>query len=621
MKEIYQMTKEELLDIYPDREGLTEEKALQIRKETGENILEETSKKSAFTVFLEQFADLLVIILIAAAIISMVSGNVESTIVIFVVILLNAVLGTIQYVKAEKSLDSLKALSSPHAKVLRNGVRKEIPSKDVVPGDILMLEAGDMVVADGRILENFSLQVNESSLTGESTNVDKKEVDILENVALGDRINMVYSGSLVTYGRAKILITGTGMNTEMGKIAGLMNETKEKKTPLQRSLDHFSKNLAIVIMIISVLVFGLRIWQGEAVLDSLMFAVALAVAAIPEALSSIVTIVQAMGTRKMAYDNAIMKELKAVESLGCVSVICSDKTGTLTQNKMTVTDVYVGGKVMKPEEMDLKLPLHRYFLYTAILNNDSSIDTGKDQTVTIHTRDGRVYTGLFSCQSHSVHVFDDAKTLVRDENTCMVILDEPVKSKADVNALGIFNGDFVAVEPRMQLTPNGYLKSRFIDDKAAVACSFTLLKYLKDNNLKPKYRTLLAFPYTEEIGMGGTYVPEEVSEYAAIDIGLIGPDYDGDEFKVSICAKDNAAPYDYDLTNRMIGYAQKAGCDYAVDVFYRYGTDGNAAVRAGNNLRSCAFGMAVYCSHGMERTHLKGLENTMNLLIAYVLDI
>lgn len=297
MKEIYQMTKEELLDIYPDREGLTEEKALQIRKETGENILEETAKKSAFTVFLEQFADLLVIILIAAAIISMVSGNVESTIVIFVVILLNAVLGTIQYVKAEKSLDSLKALSSPHAKVLRGGVRKEIPSKDVVPGDILMLEAGDMVVADGRILENFSLQVNESSLTGESTNVDKKEVDILENVALGDRINMVYSGSLVTYGRAKILITGTGMNTEMGKIAGLMNETKEKKTPLQRSLDHFSKNLAIVIMIISVLVFGLRIWQGEAVLDSLMFAVALAVAAIPEALSSIVTIVQAMGTR------------------------------------------------------------------------------------------------------------------------------------------------------------------------------------------------------------------------------------------------------------------------------------------------------------------------------------
>lgn len=378
MKEVYQMTKEELFAIYPDTDGLTEEKAKQILAEKGENALEEKDKKSVLSVFLGQFADLLVIILIAAAVISMISGNVESTIVIFAVIILNAVLGTVQYVKAEKSLDSLKALSSPQAKVLRDGAKKEIPSKDVVPGDILMLEAGDMVVADGRILENFSLQVNESSLTGESTNVDKQECDIFENAPLGDRINMVYSGSLVTYGRAKVLITGTGMHTEMGKIAELMNETKEKKTPLQISLDNFSKKLAIVIMIISVLVFGLRIWQKEPMLDSLMFAVALAVAAIPEALSSIVTIVQAMGTRKMAADNAIMKELKAVESLGCVSVICSDKTGTLTQNKMTVTDVYVGGKSMKPEEMELTIPLHRYFLYTAILNNDSSIDTGKD---------------------------------------------------------------------------------------------------------------------------------------------------------------------------------------------------------------------------------------------------
>lgn len=243
------------------------------------------------------------------------------------------------------------------------------------------------------------------------------------------------------------------------------------------------------------------------------------------------------------------------------------------------------------------------------------------ETVTIHTRDGRQYTGLFACRYHSVHVFDEAKTAVRDENTCVVILDEKVSSKAEVNALGIRNGDFISVDPRCQLTPKGYLKSRFIDDKAAMACCFTMLKYLKEKGLKPKYRTLLAFPYNEEIGFGGTYVPEEVSEYVAMDIGLIGPDYDGDEYKVSICAKDNAAPYDYDLTTRLVNYAEKAGCDYAVDVFYRYGTDGNAAVRAGNHLRSAAFGMAVYCSHGMERTHLTGLENTMNLLLAYVLDI
>lgn len=250
--------------------------------------------------------------------------------------------------------------------------------------------------------------------------------------------------------------------------------------------------------------------------------------------------------------------------------------------------------------------------------NFSSIE---GETVTIHTRDGRSYTGLVACQSHSVHVFDDARSLARDENTMMVILDEKVSSKADVNDLGIFNGDFVSIEPRCQLTPNGYLKSRFIDNKAAVASCFTVLKYLKDHDLKPKYRTLMAFPYTEEIGMGGTYVPEEVSEYVAIDIGLIGPDYDGNEYKVSICAKDNAAPYDYDLTTRMVNYAEKAECDYAVDIFYRYGTDGNAAVRAGNNLRAAALGMAVYCSHGMERTHLTGLENTVNLLLAYTLDI
>ena len=378
MKEIYQKTREELLSEFPDTEGLTEEQVLKNREKYGENMLEETKKKSVFAVFFSQFADLLVIILLIAAAISMVSGNVESTIVIFAVILLNGILGTVQYVKAEKSLDSLKALSSPHAKVLRAGAKKEVLSKEIVPGDILLLEAGDMAAADGRILENYSLQVNESSLTGESTNVDKKETDIEGEVPLADRINMVYSGSLVTYGRAKVLVTGTGMNTEMGKIANLMNETKEKKTPLQRSLDNFSKKLAVIIMIISVIVFGLRIWQGEEILDSLMFAVALAVAAIPEALSSIVTIVQAMGTRKMANDNAIMKELKAVESLGCVSVICSDKTGTLTQNKMTVTDVYVGGECLKPEQLDITLPLHRYFLYTAILNNDSSIAGDRD---------------------------------------------------------------------------------------------------------------------------------------------------------------------------------------------------------------------------------------------------
>lgn len=368
------MSEEELFDKYTtENTGLHESEAKRRLEQHGANVLKEGKKKTTLQVFAEQFQDLLVVILIVAAVISMISGNVESTIVIFVVLILNAVLGTVQYVKAEKSLDSLKALSSPHAKVLRDGVKTEIQSRDVVPGDLLLLEAGDMVAADGRILGCYSLQVNESSLTGESANVDKTDTILEGELPLADRTNMVYSGTLVTYGRAEVLVTGTGMDTEMGKIAELMNATQEKRTPLQLSLDDFSKKLATVIILICVVVFGLQMMQGQQMLDSLMFAVALAVAAIPEALSSIVTIVQAMGTQKMAEDHAIIKELKAVESLGCVNVICSDKTGTLTQNKMTVTDVYIDGVCMRPEELDLEKQVHRYLIYNAVLNNDAVI--------------------------------------------------------------------------------------------------------------------------------------------------------------------------------------------------------------------------------------------------------
>lgn len=378
MKEWYQQTKEEILGQFQVTEqGLTSSQAEKILAEKGENVLEEGKRKSTLQVFLEQFCDLLVVILIIAALISMVSGNVESTVVILAVIILNAILGTVQHAKAEKSLDSLKSLSSPNAKVLRDGQKVEIPSSKVVPGDILYLEAGDLVVADGRILENYSLQVNESSLTGESTNVDKSDGTLHSDCALADRANMVYSSGLVTYGRAVVLVTATGMDTEIGKIAALMNATKEKKTPLQVSLDQFGSRLAMAIMVICALVFLLSLYRKMPVLDSLMFAVALAVAAIPEALSSIVTIVQAMGTQKMAKEHAIIKELKAVESLGCVSVICSDKTGTLTQNKMTVQNIYTNGQTITIDQLNLKNQLHRYLLYDAILTNDSSIVDGK----------------------------------------------------------------------------------------------------------------------------------------------------------------------------------------------------------------------------------------------------
>lgn len=385
----YQMSKDEIFKkLNVDRDGLTKEKAQELLEQHGANILQEGKKKTALQVFLSQFADLLVIILIIAALISLVSGNIESTIVIIAVIILNAILGTAQHLKAEKSLESLKSLSSPSAKVIRDGIKIEINSKDVVPGDIVVLEAGDLVVADGRIINNYSLQVNESSLTGESTNVEKSEDVIVGEVPLADRTNMVFSGSLVTYGRALVVVTATGMDTEIGKIASLMNDTKEKKTPLQKSLDSFSQKLAIIIMAICVLVFGLSMYNGlsggldagkttvDVIMDSLLFAVALAVAAIPEALSSIVTIVQAMGTQKMAKENAVIKDLKAVESLGCVSVICSDKTGTLTQNKMTVQQLYVNSQVIIEDALDIKDPNHDLLLKNMVLNNDSSIVNG-----------------------------------------------------------------------------------------------------------------------------------------------------------------------------------------------------------------------------------------------------
>ncbi len=355
--------------------GLASAEAAQRLAKVGPNQLAEGQKKSALAVFAGQFKDLLVVILIAAALISMFSGNLESTLVIFAVLILNAVLGTVQYFKAEKSLESLKAMSAPTAKVLRDGQRQEIPSSQVVPGDIIELEAGDLIVADGRLLNSWSLKVNESSLTGESEAVEKISSAISgEKVALGDQKNMVFSGSLVTYGRAVMVVTATGMETQLGRIASLMNQTQQRKTPLQKNLDDFSGKLAFLILVICAGVFLLSVYRsGMTILDSLMFAVALAVAAIPEALSSIVTIVLAMGTQKMARQNAIIKELKAVESLGSVQVICSDKTGTLTQNRMTVQNIWADGILTRGTDLELANDAQRALLKIALLDSDATL--------------------------------------------------------------------------------------------------------------------------------------------------------------------------------------------------------------------------------------------------------
>ncbi len=375
MKTWYQMTAEEALRGMESSHGGLSSGQAEVRcGQFGENVLQEHAGKKIWQVFLEQFQDLLVLILIVAAAISVLSGSGESAAVIFAVITMNAVLGTIQHEKARKSLESLKKLSAPVAQVLRDGKSQEIPAAKVVPGDIVLLDAGSLVAADGRLLECYNLQVNESSLTGESLPVEKRAgVEDVAGIPLGDQYNMVFAGSLVTGGRGVFVVTATGMETELGKIARLMNMAKEKKTPLQVSLDQFSTHLAALILGICVLVFGLSLYRGTSVLESLMFAVALAVAAIPEALGSIVTIVQAMGTQQMAREHAIIKDLKAVESLGCVSVICSDKTGTLTQNRMTVEQVLVDGRVLQPGQLRLYDPVQRYFLYGTVLDNDAVV--------------------------------------------------------------------------------------------------------------------------------------------------------------------------------------------------------------------------------------------------------
>ena len=340
-KQYYQKDASQIMEeLHTSMHGLDQQTVNERLERDGRNELAENKPPHPVMIFLSQFKDLLVIILIIAAIISMISGELESTIVILAVITMNSILGTIQTIKAQKSLDALRQLSTPSARVIREGMKMEVPSNEIVVGDLLLLEAGDVVSADARIIESYSLQVNESSLTGEAESVEKHAKTISQQCSLGDQKNMVFSSGLVTYGRGVALVCATGMQSEIGKIATLMNQTKERKTPLQRTLDDFGKKLSMAIIIICAIVFGLNVLQGNAILDALMFAVALAVAAIPEALSSIVTIVLAMGTSQMAKEHAIIKNLNSVESLGCVSIICSDKTGTLTQNRMSTQQFY-----------------------------------------------------------------------------------------------------------------------------------------------------------------------------------------------------------------------------------------------------------------------------------------
>ena len=337
--------------------GLSEEEAKKRQKENGYNELQEKKKKSLFVKFLEQFKDFMIIILIIAAIISGVVGQMQGegftdSIIILIVVILNAVIGVIQENKAEKSLEALKKMSSYSAKVMRDGKVTVIPSRELVPGDIVVLDTGDYVPADIRIIDAVNLKSQEASLTGESVPVEKDAATIEnEEVSLGDRTNMLFSSSLVTYGRGKGIVVETGMHTEVGNIAGMLNSVEETATPLQQKLNKLGKSLGIMAIVICIVIFIIGLAYGKDVIDMFMTAVSLAVAAIPEGLAAVSTIVLAIGVQRMVKKNAIVKKLPAVETLGSASVICSDKTGTLTQNKMEVQKVYVNGQLIDAKEL------------------------------------------------------------------------------------------------------------------------------------------------------------------------------------------------------------------------------------------------------------------------------
>ena len=370
------------------KKGLNSEGVEESRKKYGVNELKAKKKKTLLIKFLEQFKDFMIIILIIAALVSGIIGYIENegitdSIIILIVVIMNAIIGVAQESKAEKSLEALQKLSSHVAKVIRNGELIIIPSKELVPGDIVVLETGDYVPADLRIIEAVNLKVQEASLTGESVPVEKNiEAISDEKVGIGDRTNMLFSSSLITYGRGKGIVVEIGMNTEVGKIASIINDTNETETPLQEKLNKLGKTLGIGALIICAVIFVIGLLYGKNPLDMFMTAVSLAVAAIPEGLAAVSTIVLAIGVQRMVKKHAIVKKLPAVETLGSATVICSDKTGTLTQNKMTVQKIFYNNKLVDIPEVNLEEDdaVLEKLVYVSMLCNDTKIGTDKQLT-------------------------------------------------------------------------------------------------------------------------------------------------------------------------------------------------------------------------------------------------
>ena len=524
--------------------GLTDEEVKKRRKKYGENKFIEKEKDGLIKIFFNQFKDSLVIILLIAAIISFFSGNKDSTVVIVLVLVLNSILGAWQTVKAQKSLDSLKKMSSPKCKVIRDHEQLEVDSSGLVPGDIVIIEAGDIVPADGRVIENFSLLVNENSLTGESNSIEKTdEVLHYDDLALGDQVNMVFSGSLVNYGRAKILITETGMNTQLGKIATLLDQTEENITPLQKSLDIFGKRLTLGIVVLCIFIFGIYVYHGNTVLDSLLLAVALAVAAIPESLNPIIIIVLSLETEKLAKENAIVKELKSIEALGSISVICSDKTGTLTQNKMTVKKIFINEKLDNEYSLNINKKIDKLLLDSFILCTDAT-DTIGDPTETALIHLTQKYDMSFRDERKdskriSEIPFDSVRKL-------MTVLYEDKKGKYIVFTKGAF--DSLITRFKYFIDENGNIQN--INDE--------FIKKIEkvNNDLAEEGLRVLTFAYKYIDGEKELTTQDEDSYIFHALVGMIDPPREESKVAVQECIRGGIKPVmitgDHKITARTI---------------------------------------------------------------------
>lgn len=520
-KNMYNLSIDEALkNMSSSKDGLSDKEAASRLEKNGLNKLKEGKKKTMLGRFIDQFKNIMIIILLIASVVSgivayMEGDSLTDAIIILVVVFLNAVMGVLQESKAEKAIDSLKTMSVPNIKVRRNGIIKSVNTEELVVGDVVLIEAGDFVPADMRIIENSSLKVEEAALTGESVPVYKDVATLDGEVSLAERKNMLYSGSSVVYGRGEGVVTAVGMDTELGKIATILTDSKEELTPLQKKMNEISKALSIIVVIIGLLMVVVGIARGNELLEVFMLAVSLAVAAIPEGLPAAITIILSIGVQKMAKENSIVRKLSSVEALGSTEVICSDKTGTLTQNKMTVKEICLGVQTKKIDEVSLaeaKSEEMATLMHGMLLCNDTKYGEKAGDLLGDPTETALV---------EAAHKYDIEKSRydIRHERKGEIPFDSDRKMMSTINE---YKGAFRmytkgAIESILANSTHAVIDGKVVEMTAEVKAS--ILE--KNNEMSTKALRVLAFAY-KDVKTIPAEVTSEKLEKDLIYVGLVG---------------------------------------------------------------------------------------------------